>query len=703
MKLKNYEKPAVVTCGLPYANGKAHIGHMRTYIPADIYVRAMRKAGREILFICGSDTHGTPVVVNAEKEGVTPKELVTVYHEHFKNLFETMEIEFDAYGTTDDPENYNRTKDIINKNIEANHVFKQKTDVAYCTKCNMFLPDRYVEGICAHCGEIARGDECDQGCGRPLGSGELLNPVCAVCKTPAVYKEQEHYYFKLSDFTKRLEKFLENLKGTENAINYSKGWLEQGLKDWCITRNLSWGIPFPGADDLVVYVWVDAPIGYIAFTEQWAKKNNESWEKYWKENNSDIVHFIGGDIVYHHCIFWPAMLMGAGYSTPTDVVASGMLKIENQKFSKSRGNVVWVEEDYLEQGFHPDLLRYYLAGYTSHTKEVNFSWKIFQDKINTELVAVLGNFIYRSMLFVYRNFGKIPNGEIEPEIIEKSNQTFEKSFEALENYEFKKYIDTIMELAAFGNGYFQSNEPWNLIKTDTKKCEHVLLNCMQIVKSLCILFEPVAPGKMEEAWRNLGFDVSLKSVKYDELTVPLSPGTPINKPEILFKKVEDEKIEVVEKIAQARLSEADIKSKPDKSGKDPKNENEIKSIKKTKNEEESMEENEDIKIITIDDFFKTDIRIGKIVSAEPIPKSDKLYKVIVDVGEENPRQIVSGLRDYYTEEELTGKTVCVIVNLKTAKLRGVESQGMVLAAEDEQGNVRLLTPDEVMKPGSKIR
>lgn len=395
--------------------------------------------------------------------------------------------------------------------------------------------------------------------------------------------------------------------------------------------------------------------------------------------------------------------MGAGYSTPTDVVASGMLKIENQKFSKSRGNVVWVEEDYLEQGFHPDLLRYYLAGYTSHTKEVNFSWKIFQDKINTELVAVLGNFIYRSMLFVYRNFGKIPNGEIEPEIIEKSKQTFEKSFEALENYEFKKYIDTIMELAAFGNGYFQSNEPWNLIKTDTKKCEHVLLNCMQIVKSLCILFEPVAPGKMEEAWRNLGFDVSLKSVKYDELTVPLNPGTPINKPEILFKKVEDEKIEVVEKIAQARLSEADIKSKPGKSGKDSKNENEIKSIKKTKNEEESMEENEDIKIITIDDFFKTDIRIGKIVSAEPIPKSDKLYKVIVDVGEENPRQIVSGLRDYYTEEELTGKTVCVIVNLKTAKLRGVESQGMVLAAEDEQGNVRLLTPDEVMKPGSKIR
>lgn len=714
-------RPMVVTSGLPYANGMAHIGHMRTYIPADIYVRSMKKRGRDVVFVCGSDTHGTPVVVNAEQAGLTPKELVSKYHSHFSKIFSRMEIDFDNYGTTDDIENHERTTDIIQKNIDGGHVFPQTIEVAYCPKCDRFLPDRYVEGICVHCGAVARGDECDQGCGKPLEPGELLNPVCAVCKTPAEYKEQTHYFFRLSDFNSEIGAFLDRVKGTDNAINYAKGWLSQGLKDWCITRNLEWGVRFPGSDDLVVYVWVDAPIGYIAFTEQFAKKAGVSWEKYWKNDNADIVHFIGGDIVYHHCIFWPAMLTGAGYSMPTDIVASGMVKIRDHKFSKSRGYVVWVGEDYLDQGFHPDLLRYYLASYTSHTKELNFSWKLFQEKINSELVGVLGNFFYRSLLFAFKNFGRIPDGCVDPAILEKIRAVTEESQKALDAFEFKKYADTIMELASFGNTYFQSNEPWALIKTDAEKCGQVLLNCIQIVKALCILFDPITPGKMQEAWVSIGGAGDVSAVGDDEAAVPVVSGTPLEKPEILFEKLDDDRITAVEDIANMRvnaaLEKAGLKPEGDgapNAGNETKNKNETKNETKkdTKNEkkEKPMSESKETAgaseaaetVITIDEFFKSEIRVGRIISAEHIEKSTKLFKIMVDVGEEEPRQIVSGLRAYYQSEDLVDKKVCVIVNLKPAKLCGVVSQGMILASDDDEGNVSLLTPDKDMKVGSKI-
>ncbi len=375
-------KPVLVTCGLPYANGKAHIGHLRTYVPADIFARSLRKEGREVTFVCGSDTHGTPIVVNAEELGITPKELVEIYHKHFDETFKQLGVYFDAFGTTDDPENHNRTLDIVNRLIEKDYVYPKIIEIAYCPACNRFLPDRYVEGACPHCGETARGDECDQGCGKHLEPGELQNPVCTICGGPAEYRQQEHFFFKLSEFSDYLMNYLSNdLGGTSNAINYALGWVKQGLTDWCITRNLEWGVKFPGHEDLVVYVWVDAPIGYIAFTEEWAAQAGDSWEKFWK-GDGEIVHFIGGDITYHHCIFWPSMLKGADYSVPTAVVASGMVKIEDRKFSKTRGYVVWVGEDYLDHGFHPDLLRYYLASYTSHTKELNFSWRVLQEKIN---------------------------------------------------------------------------------------------------------------------------------------------------------------------------------------------------------------------------------------------------------------------------------------------------------------------------------
>lgn len=719
--MKQDAKPMIVTCGLPYANGMAHLGHMRTYVPADIYVRSQRKQGREVVFVCGSDTHGTPVVVNAEKEGITPKELVSVYHDHFLNIISRMGVYFDTFGTTDDPENHRRTTEIVQKLIDGGYVYSKNIDIAYCPHCDRFLPDRYVEGICPHCGVIARGDECDQGCKKPLYPGELIEPRCAVCKNPAEYRSQEHYFFKLSQFDGFLKDYLETLRGTDNAVNYAKGWVTQGLEDWCITRNMDWGVKFPGSDGLVVYVWVDAPIGYIAFTEEWAEKTGGSWEKFWKapvdENGqeSEIVHFIGGDIVYHHCIFWPAMLEGAGYSLPTDVVASGMVKIEDRKFSKSRGYVVWVGEDYLDQGFHPDLLRYYLAGYTSHTKELNFGWKMMQEKINSELVAVLGNLFYRSLLFASKNFGTVPKGTPEPEIMEKIKATTADAVEALSVYEFKKYTDTVMELASYANTYFQSHEPWALIKTDKEKCGEVVYNCLQLVKALVVLFEPVTPGKMQEAWEQLGLPGKAADVLYEEALVPLVPGSPLGKPEILFTKLEDDKIAEMDEIAKRRVHSAmraaGLVPDEEKFLEEKENKKKEKSGKpapkcactaRDKNMENEEAKSELLPEITIDDFFKAQIKVGIIRSVEIIEKSTKLYKIMVDVGENNLRQIVSGIRAYYEADELVGKSVCVIVNLKPAKLCGVQSQGMILAADNGSGKVSLLMPDQDLEPGSDV-
>jgi len=672
------DKAVLVTCGLPYANGKAHVGHLRTYIPADIYVRSLKKGGREAVFICGSDTHGTPIVVNAEELGITPKELVQKYHVHFEEVFRKMGVRFDAFGTTDDAENHNRTLDIVNRLIDKGYVYPKTIEIAYCPKCDRFLPDRYVQGICPGCGKEARGDECDQGCGKHLEPGELQEPSCTICKGPAEYRKQEHFFFRLSDFRDFLLEHLDRLGGTLNAKNYAIGWVKQELTDWCITRNLEWGVKFPGHDDLVVYVWVDAPIGYMAFTEQWAKATNGDWEKFWK-GDCPIVHFIGGDIIYHHCIFWPAMLKGADYSQPSAVVASGMVKIEDRKFSKSRGYVVWVEEDYLDQGFHPDLLRYYLASYTSHTKEVNFSWKIFQDKINTELVGVFGNFLYRNLLFAYKNFGEIPEGDIDQAIMEQVRTTIDEVSRATDEYEFKKAADTAMALASYGNSYFQSNEPWKLIKEDRDACAKVIRNCVQIAKALILLFEPVLPGRMEEAWAQIGMETDVHTASYDEAFVPVKAGTALEMPRILFTKVEDDKIAEMDKILNQRVKAAMAKE----SGK-----------------KEPLAEYKPP--IEYDDFAKLDIRIGKIVSAERIKKSNKLLRVLVDIGDESPRQVVAGLAEYYKPEEMVGKVVNVLVNLKPVKLCGVESQGMILAAELGK-NVALLTADKEMEPGSCIR
>ncbi|MEM2402958.1 MAG: methionine--tRNA ligase [Archaeoglobaceae archaeon] len=644
----------LVTCGLPYANGKLHVGHLRTYIPADVYVRFLRLMNEKVIFVCGSDCHGTPIVVNAEKEGLSPKEIVEKYHEHFQRVFNKLNIIFDYFGKTTEDYHHRRTREIVERLIKNGYIYSKEIELAYCERCERFLPDRYVEGICPYCKSPARGDECDQGCGRHLEPGEILEPRCKICGSPAIFRRRKHYFFKLTAFQEFLRDYLSKLSGTQNAINYAKEWVEN-LKDWCITRDLEWGVRFPLDESLVLYVWVDAPIGYISFTEQFTK----DWEEIWIRGNAEIIHFIGLDIAYHHCIFWPAMLKGADYALPTAVVASGMVKIEGKTFSKSRGYVVWVEEEYLKAGFNPDYLRYYIVNYTSHEKDLNFSWDVFRDKVNNEVIATLGNFLFRILSFAWKNFEKV-RMNVDEEILNVIAQTRDKVVNAVKRWEFKTATDAIMELASYGNAYFQNSKPWELIKVDREKAEKVVANALQIAKALIILNYPVMPGSMEKIAKAMGLNVSNCSL---EDVAKVEEELVIAKPDLPFEKIEEKDIEPLKMAIVERFSE-----KPE---------------------------------ISIEEFKKIDIRIAKIVKAERIPKSKKLLKLTLDLGNEK-RQVVAGIAENHNPEELIGKLVTVVCNLKPAKIMGVESQGMVLAA-DVNGKAVLLVPESDVSPGAKVR
>jgi methionyl-tRNA synthetase len=658
--------PLLVTCGLPYTNGPCHIGHLRTYVPADFFVRYLRSNGEDVVFVCGSDNHGTPIVISAEQEGISPRELSERYHHHFDETFKKMDVIFDHFGMTDNPTNHQRTQSIVRRLIDRGYVYQKTISQSYCNRCERFLPDRYVEGTCPYCGAMARGDECDQGCGKHLEPGEILNPICKICGGNAELREQEHYFFRLNSFTDFIMEFLDEVGGTTNARNYARGWVKEGLHDWCITRTLDWGVKFPGRDDLVVYVWVDAPIGYIAFTEEFAQNAGDDWKRFWC-GAGDIVHFIGQDIIYHHCVFWPALLHGAGYSAPSAVVASGMVKIEDKTFSKTRGYVVWTNDDYLDKGLPADYLRYYLLSYTSHTKELNFSWDIFQDRVNNELVDTLGNFLYRTLHFAGKKLDGVPATDVSPEIIVEIENTLENVEGAVRDYEFKLAIDSMMALASYGNSYIQNNAPWKLLKDDRTAAERVIRNCLQIAKALVLLFGPVIPRKAQEAWEMLGYQDEIGTHTLDEATAGF-PSTALPKPQVLFEKLDDERIAELESILAGRVEEA--KKKEQKSNKLP-----------------------------IEDFSRLDLRTARILSAEPIKGSNKLLKLEVDAGGEH-RQVVAGIAPFYTPEELIGLDVIIVANLQPAKLFGVESNGMILAAGEEAS---LLVPKRQVPPGTKIR
>ena len=661
-------KPLLVTCGLPYTNGPCHIGHLRTYVPADFYVRYMRRSGEEVVFVCGSDNHGTPIVISAEREGSTPRELSERYHEHFYETFRRMEVIFDRFGMTDDAMNRDTTRSLVERLIANGYVYSKTISQSYCPECERFLPDRYVEGVCPHCGAVARGDECDQGCGQHLEPGEIKDAICKICGGKAESREQEHYFFKLSAFRDFLLDYLPTLGGTATARNYALGWVKELLHDWCITRTMEWGVPFPGSDDLVVYVWVDAPIGYISFTKEWAESAGADWKDYWCGDDTRVAHFIGGDIIYHHCIFWPALLKGAGYGLPSAVVASGMVTIEGKKFSKSRGYVVWTNDDYLDQGLPADYLRYYLLSYTNHTKELDFSWKVYAERVNKEIVGTLGNFLYRTMYFAEKEFAGVPDRAPQPAILEEIERSLAGIDAAMRDYDFKNAVDSMMALASFGNAYIQNNAPWKLIKEDRAAAQQVIADCLQIVKALVLVFQPLMPDAMQRAWTMLGYGDDIAAHPIAEATAPVGARA-LPKPSPLFAKIEEAQVNDLEKVLNKRVDAANAAN-----------------AKKTNT-------------VSIEEFGKLEIRVARVVSAEPIKGSKKLYKLAVDLGGEK-RQVVSGIAQFYSPGELVGKDVAMIVNLAPATIFGVESRGMILAAGDEAS---LLVPLRPVRPGTPVR
>jgi methionyl-tRNA synthetase len=550
----------VVTCGLPYANGTAHIGHLRTYIPGDAYVRYLKRFGYDVVFFCGSDAHGAPIELAAEQAGISPQELVEKYHTHFENIFNRLNIGVDLYGNTEAPYHYKRAQTIIRTLEENEYVEAREVLLPYCKTCQTFLADRFLVGTCPYCGAIARGDECDQGCQRYLDADQLINPRCVTCGSPAVKRKARHHFFKLSMFTDFLTQFNEQVKGTALARNYALGWIRQGLKDWGISRDLKWGIPYPGDEELVLYVWAENYAGYISFTEEWARQTGADWEDYWIRDGK-IINFIGADIVYHHAVFWPAILKGVDYNTAYAVVASGMVKVEGHGLSKSRGFVIDIEEDFIKQGIDLDAVRYYILSYTGHTKDLDFAWKEFQSKVNNELVAILGNYAYRVLLFIYKNFSEIPEGTLTPEVIAQIRDTIEKVQSAFHDFRFKEAVDAAMLLASFGNTYFQQSAPWKTIKQDKKLSQNDLYQCLQLLKAITILIEPVMPAIAEKVWKQLGQEGNIHEVKVEACTDPLTPGTKLPKPEVLFEKIADEAVENLAVGLNKRIETARAKAK----------------------------------------------------------------------------------------------------------------------------------------------
>ncbi len=545
----------VVTMGLPYANGPAHTGHLRTYIPGDAYTRYLKRFGYDVVFVCGSDTHGAPIEMSARQAGVSPRKLAEKYHEHYSRIFKELRIDVDLFGSTEEPYHHEHAQEII-RILEGNGYIEARTvKLPYCPTCETFLADRFLRGNCPFCGELARGDECDQGCQRYLDADQLKDPRCVTCGSAAEKRETRHHFLKLPMFNDFLLEFNEQLRGTTLARNYALGWIRQGLKDWCISRNLHWGIPYPDDEELSLYVWAENYAGYISFLQEWARQKEVDWKEYWGPDGK-IVNFIGADIVYHHAVFWPAMLKGANYDLPWGIVASGMVKVEGHIFSKSRGFVTWVEEDYIQNGIDLDALRYYVLSYTGHIKDLDFTWKGFQIKVNNELVGILGNFAYRTLLFNYKNFGEIQSGLVSESVQKEITQAIEDIREAVSSFKFKEAVDRVMQLAAFGNTIFQQCEPWKSIKEDPERCQSDLYQCLHLLKAIAILVEPAMPTVAEKIWKQLGQSGDIHKTSVKDSTVPLAPITKLPKPKLIFNKIPDEKIEKMTQILNERVQRA---------------------------------------------------------------------------------------------------------------------------------------------------
>jgi methionyl-tRNA synthetase len=673
-------KRTLVTSALPYANGPIHLGHLAgAYLPADLYVRYKRLIGDDVVYICGSDEHGVPITIAADKEGVTPQDIVDRYHQANKAVFARIGISFDYYGRTSSAVHHEVSSSIF-KTIHDKGFFRKKTEKQlYDPQAGKFLADRYVKGTCPKCGYAeAYGDQCEK-CGTSLSPSELIDPKSMLTGAAPELRETEHWYLPLGEFQPEIESWLNTRENWKpNVMGQCRSWLTTGLTDRAVTRDLNWGVPVPleDAQGKVLYVWFDAPIGYISATKEWAESINQPdlWKTYWMDEETDLIHFIGKDNIVFHCIMFPATLMKhGGFVLPKNVPANEFLNLEGQKLSTSRGWAVWLH-DYLD-AFEPDMLRYALGTTLPENKDSDFSWKDFQTRVNSELADILGNFVFRTLSFTDRFFdGTVPELTNPSQEDEAALAEIEKTrtavADAYERFHLRDAIAQTMNLARAGNKYLTDTEPWKTRKSDIAACANSIHVCLQITAALSVLFEPLLPFSMSR----LRSYLNLTSFNWQGISSQmLTPGTRVISGEILYKKVDDDQI-----LTQIQnLEAASSASRP--------------QVEKPYADVVSE--------ATFEEFQKLDLRTGLVLSAENVPKSKKLLKLNVDLGFEI-RQVMSGIAEYFSPEQIINKKVVVVANLKPRKIMGEESKGMILMANNRDGSLSLVESDG--EPGSQI-
>ena len=686
MEQKNYKR-TTVTAALPYANGGVHIGHLAgVYVPADIYVRYLRLKKQDVMYVCGSDEHGVPITIRARKEGVTPQDVVDRYHALIKKSFEDFGISFDVYSRTTSETHHQFAADFFRKLYDEGKLTEETTTQLYDEEAKQFLADRYVVGECPHChSEGAYGDQCEK-CGRDLSPTELINPKSTISGSTPVLKETKNWYLPLNEYQEWLKQWI--LEGHKewrsNVYGQCRSWLDMDLQPRAMTRDLDWGIPVPveGADGKVLYVWFDAPIGYVSNTKELCEKEPEkwgSWQQWWQDEETRLVHFIGKDNIVFHCIIFPVMMKAhGGYIMPDNVPANEFLNLENDKISTSRNWAIWLHEYLVDFPGKQDVLRYVLTANAPETKDNNFMWRDFQERNNSELVAIYGNFVNRALQLTKKYWnGVVPAcGEltdVERRTIDEFKDVKQKVETLLDQFKFREAQFEAMNLARIGNRYITECEPWKVWKDDPKRCETILYVSLQLTANLAIAFEPFLPFSS----RKLRQMLNLAEFDWNQLgqTDILKPGHQLAEPELLFEKIEDDAI-------QAQLDR-------------------LERIRKEN--EMAQQQAEPVKpSVSFEDFEKLDIRVGRVLSCEQVKKSKKLLQFSIDDGTDTPRTILSGIAQWWKPEELVGKDVLFVANFEPRKIMGIESQGMILSAVDADGSLAVASLLRNVKPGSQV-
>ncbi len=676
-------KRTLVTTALPYANGPVHIGHLAgVYVPADIYVRYKRMKGDEVLFIGGSDEHGVPIAIKAKAEGVSPQEVVDRYHALIKESFARLGIDFDIYSRTTSETHEKTASAFFTKLYESGKLIEQTSEQYYDPEAKQFLADRYITGTCPHChNERAYGDQCEA-CGTSLSATDLIDPHSAISGAKPELRETKHWYLPLGDYESFLREWI--LDGHKewkpNVYGQCKSWLDLGLQPRAVTRDLDWGIPVPlqGAEGKVLYVWFDAPIGYISNTKELLP---DSWRTWWCDPETRLIHFIGKDNIVFHCIIFPAMLKAEGsFNLPDNVPANEFLNLEGDKISTSRNWAIWLHEYLDEMPGKEDVLRYVLTANAPETKDNDFTWRDYQARNNNELVAIYGNFVNRALVLTHKYFnGKVPPlghlTEIDEEMLREVAAIPAELDDQLEHFHFREALKTAMQLARIGNKYLADTEPWKVIKSDPDRVATILHLALQLVGNLSIAFAPFTPFSTRRLLSMLQVEEGGFAFSRFGATDLLPEGHQLGTPELLFDKIEDE-------VIQAQLDK-------------------LAAIKKL-NEEQNRHPEALLEDVPFDTFTKSDMRAGRILACEKVPKADKLLRFSIDDGM-GGRTIVSGIAQYYKPEELVGKTVAFVANLPVRKIRGVESQGMILSVEDyKTGQLQVVTLPDTIAPGSKL-